>query len=291
MSSNLFGGGGGGGGGQTEITIVVAMCCCSSMAIALFLWYAYYNQEKFTWLNWFFDLFKKKEESPGGPGPGEGGTPDGSLEAGGPNDGSGGPNDSSLGAEDTGGEDPAAGGEDPTGGGDGGTGGGDGTGGVIVGKPGPGGGGKPRPGGGGGKPGPGNVNIIGGGGGRPKPGGGGGRPGRPRPRPGGGGRPQPGKKCKDQCKQNQVGKVKLIKKNCMQCKKSGKCLKWVKAGSNRCKKGRKSRFEPYDPPSSYMGVPSAFTLSPAVTAAPGSLMGPPTLMSGYYASPVPYNEA
>ena len=40
-----------------EIMIVVALCCCCSLAVALFLWYAYNNQSKFTWLNWFYKLF------------------------------------------------------------------------------------------------------------------------------------------------------------------------------------------------------------------------------------------
>lgn len=51
---------GGGGMGQQE-TIIIAMCCCSSMAVALFLFYAYKNQEKFEWLDWFFKIFKKGE--------------------------------------------------------------------------------------------------------------------------------------------------------------------------------------------------------------------------------------
>lgn len=33
------------------------------MAVALFLWYAYNNQDKFDWLNWFFKLFKKGAET------------------------------------------------------------------------------------------------------------------------------------------------------------------------------------------------------------------------------------
>ena len=46
-----------GGGTQTQIAIVVALSCCSSMAVALFLWYAYHNQSKFKWLDFFFDFF------------------------------------------------------------------------------------------------------------------------------------------------------------------------------------------------------------------------------------------
>lgn len=57
-------GGGGGSSGQTEIIIVVAICCCSSVAIGIFLFYAYKNQEKFTWLDFLWKLFKKKDEDP-----------------------------------------------------------------------------------------------------------------------------------------------------------------------------------------------------------------------------------
>lgn len=55
MSSN-------GPSSTTQIGIVVAMSCCSSMAIALFLWYAYRNQSKFKWLDWFFDFFNGDDD-------------------------------------------------------------------------------------------------------------------------------------------------------------------------------------------------------------------------------------
>ena len=55
---DLFGNSSGGNsGGQTTLLVVVALCCCSSLLVALFLWYAYNNQSKFTWLNWFYKLF------------------------------------------------------------------------------------------------------------------------------------------------------------------------------------------------------------------------------------------
>lgn len=71
--SNMFGGGG--GGGQQEMVIVVAMCCFSSLAIAGFLFYAYKNQEKFKWLDWFFDLFDKDSPEPTTSPPSGGGEP------------------------------------------------------------------------------------------------------------------------------------------------------------------------------------------------------------------------
>jgi hypothetical protein len=95
MGNNMFGnGGGGGGGGQTTIAIVVALCCCSSLAVGLFLWYAYRNRENFTWLDWFFDIFDKEDATLAPEwtlGPGDGGGGGGDTQA--PGDGSGGGGD------------------------------------------------------------------------------------------------------------------------------------------------------------------------------------------------------
>ena len=66
----------GGNGGQQQMALVVALCCFCSMAVALFLWYAYNNQDKFTWLDWFFKLFRKGEASPPSPAPSPAPSPD-----------------------------------------------------------------------------------------------------------------------------------------------------------------------------------------------------------------------
>ena len=58
-----FGGGNSGGGQQTTM-IVVAMCCFSSLAVGLFLWWAYNNQSSVPWLDWFYKLFNKGEDPP-----------------------------------------------------------------------------------------------------------------------------------------------------------------------------------------------------------------------------------
>lgn len=65
MSNN---GNNGGGGGNNTMLIVVVVCCCSSLAIAGFLWYASKNRDKFTWLDWLWDLFED-EEDPVAPSP------------------------------------------------------------------------------------------------------------------------------------------------------------------------------------------------------------------------------
>lgn len=69
----------GGGGGNNTMLIVVACCCCCSMAIGLFLFFAYYKQESFPWLDWLWKLLRLKKDSgdgdTGGGDPGSGGDP------------------------------------------------------------------------------------------------------------------------------------------------------------------------------------------------------------------------